>query len=108
MKLTIYTDDNLTEVARVVEADKVKIPYKVSMYIIQSFDGINLDDTDAIFNVITKSADKLDKIIKATFNVSDSELECVDTSDLIDTAMELYKWGITKIASIKGGDSKNV
>lgn len=107
MKLTIYTDDSLVEVNKVVEADKLKIPYKVSMYVIQSLDDINLDNTDDVLKFITKNIDKLDKIIKATFGITDSELECIETTELIETGKEIYKWVIDKVGSIKGG-SKNV
>lgn len=107
LKLNIYTDESLREVSHTVTADKLKIPYKVSMYIIQSFDGLDINNQDDIIKYLSQNIDKLDKIIKATFGLTDSELECIETTELIDTALELYRWGIDKISSIKGG-SKNV
>ena len=51
----------------------------------------------------------MDKIIKATFNVSELELDCIDTMELADVAMEIYAWGVEKIKSLKqGNNSKNV
>lgn len=109
LKLNVYTDESLTEISRVCEADGLKIPYRVSMYIIQSLDGIELNDQDDILKFITGNIDKMDKIIKATFKVSEDELDCIDTMELIDTIKALYQWGISKVNSLKNGNnSKNV
>lgn len=107
LALTVYTDDSLSEVKRVVEADRLRIPYRVAMYIGQSLDSIENMNTDDIFKFVTGSLDKLDKIIKATFGVSELELECIDAGELGAVAMELYKWGIEKLGSMKGGEAKN-
>ena len=106
--LNIYTDDTLREVKRVAEADQLKIPYRVAMYIGQSLDTLDLKNEDDIFKFITGSLDKVDKIIKATFGVTETELECVDVAELGAVGVEIYKWGINKLNSLKGNDSKNV
>ena len=106
--LNIYTDDTLTEVKRVAEADRLKIPYRVAMYIGQSLDTLDLKNEDDIFKFVTGSLDKLDKVIKATFGVTDTELDCVDVAELGAVGVELYKWGINKLQSLKGDKSKNV
>ena len=106
--LNIYTDDTLREVKRVAEADQLRIPYRVAVYIGQSLDTVNLKNENDIFKFVTGSLDKLDKIIKATFGLTDTELECVDVAELGAVGVELYKWGIDKLNSLKGNDSKNV
>lgn len=107
LKLTVYKDDTLTEVKREVEADKLKIPYRVSMYLIQSLDGIENDEDIVTF--ISNNIDKMDKILKATFNLTDSELECLDSIELLDVLKELYSWGMDKVKEMKtGNNSKNV
>ena len=106
--LNIYTDDTLTDVKRVAEADRLKIPYRVAMYIGQTLDTLDLKSEDDIFKFVTGSLDKLDKIIKATFGVTDSELECVDVAELGAVGVEIYNWGIEKLNSLKGNNSKNV
>lgn len=111
MKLTlnIYTDDTLIELKRVVEADRLKIPYRVAIVVGQALDDLdvkNIEDT-TVFKMITGNLDKVDKIIKATFGVTDSELECVDVIELGNVAMEIYKWAIERIMSLKGGNEKN-
>lgn len=105
--LNIYTDDSLTNVKRVAEADQLKIPYRVATYIAQSLDTLDFKSEDDIFKFVTGSVDKLDKIIKGTFGLTETELECVDVAELGAVAMELYRWGIEKIKSLKGDDSKN-
>ena len=107
--LNIYTDDSLTEIKRVAEADRLKIPYRVAMYIGQTLDTIDIANEDDIIKFVTGSLDKLDKIIKATFGLTDTELDCIDVAELGAVGVELYKWGIDKLGSLKkGNSSKNV
>lgn len=108
LKLNVYTDETITELKRVCEADKLKIPYRVAMYLIQSLDGVNLDNKDDIIKFISSNIDKMDKILKATFGVSESELDCLDAGELIETLKELYKWGVEKVSKLSDKNSKNV
>lgn len=106
--LNIYTDETLSEIKRTVQADKLKIPYRVAMYIVQSIDTIDINNENDLLKLITGNTDKVDKIIKATFGVSDSELECIDVAELGAVAKEVYTWGLEKINSLdKGGQEKN-
>lgn len=108
LKLTIYTNDELNEVKRVAEAERLKIPYRVSIYIISSLENISINDENDLIKFVAGSMDKLDKIIKATFGVSEAELECVDSTELISVGTELYKWAMDKLQNIKrGNNSKN-
>lgn len=104
--LNIYTDDNLTEIKRTVEADRLKIPYRVAIFLIQSLDGVEIHSDDELLKFITTNIDKLDKIVKATFSISDSELECVDGGELISVLKALYQWGLDKVNGL-GDNSKN-
>ena len=106
--LNIYTDETLTKVKRTVEADKLKIPYRVAMTVAQSLESLELDDIEDtdIIKIVTANLDKVDKVVKATFGLTDSELDCVDVTDLGAVALEIYHWALDKIASIKG-DEKN-
>lgn len=106
--LNVYTDETLTEIKRTIEADRLKIPYRAALYVAQSLENVDLKSEDDIFNFIVKSIDKVDKVVKATFGVTDTELECVDAGELGGVAVELYKWAIDKINGLKGNDSKNV
>lgn len=105
--LTVYKDDCLTEIDRVVEADRLKIPYRVAMYIGQSLETVNIDNEQDLLNFVTTNLEYIDKIVRATFGLSESELECVDAGELGNVAVELYKWGSEKLKSIKGKNPKN-
>lgn len=105
--LNIYTDETLTEIKRVVEADRLKIPYRVAMYIGEALETVNFKNEDDIFKFVIGSLDKVDKIVKATFGVTETELECVDVAELGAVAVELYKWGMEKLNSLNGNGSKN-
>lgn len=107
LALNIYTDDTLTEVKRTAEADKLKIPYRVAMYIVSSLDRVDINNENDILKLITSGTEQVDKIIKATFAVTDTELECVDASELVNVAIELYKWALEKFTSLKGSNAKN-
>ncbi|MBQ9700083.1 MAG: hypothetical protein IJV71_05610 [Lachnospiraceae bacterium] len=107
LALNIYTDDTLTEVKRTAEAERVKIPYRVAMNIVSSLEGADIDNTNNMIQLISGSTDKLDKIVKATFGVTENELECVDAGELGAVAVELYNWALEKVKSIKGNSSKN-
>ena len=105
--LNIYTDETLTNVKRKAEADRLKIPYRVAIYIGQSLDKLDLKNDSDLLNLVGGNVEYLDKIIKATFGLSDSELDCIDAGELGAVAMELYKWGIAKLNGLKGNNSKN-
>ena len=107
LKLNIYTDETLTEIKRIAEADRLKVPYRVAIYIGQSLENINIKNEDDIIKFITSNLDKLDKIIKATFGISETELDCIDIADLATVGTDLYKWAIEKFNSIKSDNSKN-
>lgn len=106
-KLTIYADDSMKEIARVAEADSLVIPYRVSMWLLASLDELKLEDRDSLLNVVAKNTDKIDKIVKATFKVSETELECIDTMELIGVIKELYVWVLDKVQNMRGNE-KNV
>lgn len=108
LTLNIYTDDTLTELKRVAEADRLKIPYRVAIYIGQSLDKLDMKNESDLLNLVGGNIEYLDKIIKATFGVSELELDCIDAGELGTVGMEIYKWGIEKLNSLKGGQEKNV
>lgn len=106
-KLNVYTDDSMCEVKRVAEADALVVPYRVSMWLLASLDDLNLDDNEALLKTLAKNTDKIDKIVKATFKVSETELECIDTMELIVVIKELYAWVLDKVKNLRGNE-KNV
>lgn len=107
LKLTVYKDETFAEVERIIEVEKPIIPYRVAMTIGASLDGIDKITNDDLYKFVIKNLDKLDRIMKATFGVTDSELDRVDVLELGRLGVELYKWAVEKFNSIKGGQGKN-
>lgn len=107
LSLNVYTDETLTEIKRVAEADRVKVPYRVATYIGQSLDKIDVKNDNDLLNLVGSNMENLDKIMKATFGVNDIELDYVDAGELLEVGRELYAWGIEKFKSLKGGQEKN-
>ena len=107
LKLTVYTDETFANVERTIEVEKPVIPYRVAMTIGASLDGISKITNEELYQFVIKNLDKLDRIMKATFGVTDSELERVDALELGQLGVELYKWAVEKFNSIKGGSRKN-
>lgn len=106
LKLNVYTDETLTKVKRTCEADKLKIPYRVAMHLVSLLDEINVEDELELIKLVTSNTDKVDKIVKATFGVSETELEYVDGAELIGMVVELYNWAMEKVNGL-GGNEKN-
>lgn len=104
LRLNIYTDETLTELKRVAVADSLKIPYRVGIYIAQSLETLDIKNNNDLLHFISGSMDKVDKIIKATFGITETELDCVDIAELGTVAMELFKWGLDKIQGLNGGE----
>lgn len=107
LKLTVYKNDDLTEVKRVAEADRLKIPYRVSIFILQTLENDDIKNDVELAKYVAKNIDKMDKILKATFRVTDEELDCLDSSEMIRMVVEIYKWGMEKVKGISSGDEKN-
>ena len=107
LKLTIYKDDLLQEVERTVEADRLKIPYRVATEVGKSLENIDTEDNKKILNLISVNMESVDKILKSTFGLNDSELECIDAAEMAAVVKEIYQWAIGKMKGIKGGEEKN-
>ena len=107
LTLTVYSDEFLTKEVKKVEADRLKIPYRVAMYVGKALEIQNVDTNEDIYNLVMGSIDYLDMIIRATFGLTEEELACIDSVELIDAGTEIYKWFIEKINKFKGKNSKN-
>lgn len=109
LRLNVYRDEDFTEIKRTCEADRLRVPYRVAMYVAQMLDGADdLTDERQILKMITGSGEYLTKIVKATFGVSETELECVDIGEMYDVGMELYRYALEKFQSLKGDPDPNM
>lgn len=104
LKLNVYKDDTLAEVKRTVEADRLKIPYRVAVTVVEMLDDIDLDNRNQTVHFVAGNIDKVEKIIKATFGITDSEIECIDIIEMKDLAKEIVSWVMDKYSELNGGD----
>ena len=108
LKINVYTDDTLQEVKREAEADRLKIPYRVAINVAKSLETVELENKGDILKTVTQNMESVDKIMKATFRLTDEELECVDAGEMAAVVKEIYKWAVDKMKGIKGGSEKNL
>lgn len=104
--LNIYSDETYTEIERVASADELKIPYRVAMSIVENLDEVDLQNTDELMGWISSNIAIVDKIVKATFHVTDQELERVNAFELIESVKSLYAWTTKKLTAMKGNKKK--
>jgi len=104
--LKIYTDKNLKDIKRVVEVDRLKIPYRVGIYLLELLENENINNDVDLIKLMVTAPDKLDRIVKCTFELTDSELECVKLLELGTELIKIYKWIIETVKVLKGINSK--
>lgn len=105
LSLNIYTDESLQKIKETKSVDKLKIPYRAAMLIIGSLKGTDLKNNEDLFELFINCAEELDPVIKATFGLTDDDLLCVDTMELIDVGRDLYQWGIDKVKGLSNGEA---
>lgn len=104
--LKIYTDEKLTSIKRVAEADRFKIPYRVGIYLLELLENENIKNDVDLIKLMATAPNKLDKIVKGAFGLTDSELECVDSFELGIELIKVYKWIMETVKALKGINSK--
>ena len=57
--------------------------------------------------MLATSAGAIDKLIKATFDVSDEELEKADVLEVLDAGVEIVRWAVKKVKEIGKGKLGN-
>ena len=108
LRLNIYKDESFTEIKRTCSVDRLRVPYRVAMYVAQMLDKVeDLTDEKQVMKLIASSGDYLTKVVKATFGVSETELECVDIGEMYDVGMELYRYAVERFKSLTGSQDPN-
>lgn len=105
MKLTIYTDDTYTDVREVRERDKMKIPYRVGQNVIKAISGLDLSDDKAVLGKILESEEQITAVVRATFGLTDEDLDHVDLLELSELAGQIVDFVLSKINALGAGDN---
>jgi len=100
LRINIYTDETYSEVKETREAARIKIPYKVAKDVLQIVQGLDLADDRAIFQQLLKSEEYITRIVKATFGLTEDDLEYIETGELYDTGKEIVQFVIDKMAAM--------
>lgn len=110
MKLTIYTDESMSEVREVREVPRMKIPYRTAQHVINMLENLDLDNmsNEAILGMVLKNEYHLTRVVRATFGLAEEDLECVDVVELGDLARDIAAYVIQKMTDLgisMGGES---
>lgn len=103
MKLTIYTDASFSEVREVRERDRMRIPYRVAQYVLTALQDLDLKDDQKILHTVLSSEAQITAVVRATFGLTDEELDCVDVMDLADLAKEIIAFVVNKMTDLGVG-----
>lgn len=100
MKLTIYTDETFCEVREVRERDRMKIPYRVGQHVVNLISAMDLNDEQQIIRSVLDSEDQITAVVRATFGLSDEDLDHVDAMELADLGREIIAFVVQKMADM--------
>lgn len=100
MKLKIYTDDTFTEVREEREVERMKIPYRVSQHVVNILSSVDLDNDKEVLSKVLESEAQITAVVRATFGLTDEDLDGVDTMDLADLAKEIIGFVANKMAEL--------
>ncbi len=100
MRITIYQDDTYTEIRETREADRLKVPFRVGQYVVNTMSKLDYKDEQKIIGAVLDSEEQITKIVKATFGLTDEDLETVDMIELGDVAKEIINFVLAKIAEM--------
>lgn len=104
--LTVYENDMVT-VKKECNATTVKIPFGTIRKLMKLFDLENIDDTNAILNIVMSSWNEVIAILNRVFpEMEESDWDTVDTKELISVIYKMLKAAFLDLASIPT-DPKN-
>ncbi len=107
MRITIYQDDTYTEIRETRECDRIKIPYRVGQYVINTMSKLDYKDETKVVGAVLDSEEQITKIVKATFGLTDEDLETVDMMELGDVAKDIINFVLAKISEMGVGIDEN-
>lgn len=100
MKLTIYTDDAFCDVREVRERDRMKIPYRVGQYVVNMLSSMDINDEQQIIQRVLDSEEQITAVVRATFGLTDNDLDHVDMMELADLGREIIGFVVQKMADM--------
>lgn len=107
MKLTIFTDESLTQVREVREVHRMKVPYRTADAVLDMLSDLDFENLDEykVINLVLKNKKHLTTVVRATFGLSEEDLACIDLLELGDLAREIIRFVVEKMAELGVGES---
>ena len=105
MELKIYTDDTYTEVRETRQRDRMKIPYRVGQHVMRVIANADLSNDQDVLRAILESEEQITAVVRATFGLTDEDLDHVDLMDLEKLAREIIQYVVGKINELGGGET---
>ena len=100
MRLNIYTDESFNEVREIRERDRMKIPYRVGQHVINTLSMLDLNNDQEVLHTLLESEKQITAVVRATFSLTDEELDYVDVMEMADLAKEIVAFVVTKMADL--------
>lgn len=107
MKLTIYTDESLTEVREVRDVPRMKIPYRTADAVLDMLADIDFQNVNEykVINLVLKNKKHITTVVRATFGLAEEDLDCIDLLELGDLAKEIVRFVLEKMEELGVGES---
>lgn len=99
-KLPIYTDETFRTVKETRECDELTIPFRVGEYFMDLLAALDFNNDIEVLLAAAKSKDQIKKIIRASFGLTEDDLEFVKLNDLKAVAQPIVKFIYDKIAEL--------
>lgn len=103
MELKIYTDETFTVVREVRTAERMRIPYRVGQYVVNVISSLDLNDDQEVLHKVLDSEEQITAVVRATFGLTDEDLDHVDIMELTDLAKEIIAFVVNKMAELGVG-----
>lgn len=107
MKLKIYTDESLAQVREEREVPRMKVPYRTADAVLDMLSDLDFENLDEykVLKLVLKNKKHLTTVVRATFGLSEDDLECIDILELGDLAREIIRYVVEKMAELGVGES---
>ena len=107
MKLKIYTDESLSQVREEREVPRMKVPYRTADAVLDMLSDLDFENLDEykVLNLVLKNKKHLTTVVRATFNLTEDDLACIDLLDLSDLAKDIIRFVMEKMAELGVGES---
>lgn len=110
MKLSIYKDEFLNEVQEERTVEDLKIPYRTADAVLDVLSDLDFENLNEykIISLVLKNKHHITTVVRATFNLTEEELQRVNIVEMYDLAKRIIRHVMQQVALLSdGGDDPN-